>query len=581
MKISKKVSIILIGVQCVLTGLSIGFSNYSFSNYVNGIEKSNARKIEDRFFAALNAQKTLVINRVNDWSNWDDAYKFIQGKQPDFVEKNINDAYLKIAKLNHIVFFDLTGKLIHASSTFEPFEKWEPTDVDLVSVLTEVAKSNPKQNTSDIIKFKNRLIIWSITPITDSEAKLAPSGYLVMARELDTKNSPDFGDYFGHNYMFEMADQVSISELELHKLAENELDILFPLYDQNKNVLAVTSVHIPRNENLIATKTKYVSLAILLGLVSIGVFATYILIHLLIIRRLSKVTADIPNVLSGQSTLLTYENSEDEISDFSRFFNTSIKLFREQTEKANEAQLALSHSAQLSSIGEIAGSIVHEIKNPLSIITINVSQLKKMIDQQSIDYEKFNSKLLRLESTTKKITNIINTVSRFSRRDTHEYNQKILLKNIFEDALFLMTEKVRKQNVLIKSSFDENTEVCCNPALLALVIGNLMSNSLDAISDIKDPWIELGFRSGKDNYEILITDCGPGLPPEFIERMRQPYFTTKPQGKGTGLGLSFSRKVMADHKGAIDYDSGCANTRFILRFPKIAEVHSPIEQKAC
>lgn len=568
MKISKKVSIVLIGVQCVLTGLSISFANFSFSNYVDGIEKSNAKLIEDRFGASLNAQKILVINRVNDWSNWDDAYKFIQGKQPDFIEKNINDAYLKIAKLNHILFFNMQGTLIHASSTFAPFIKWEPTQEQLVKIFSEIVKLSPKQNTSDILKLEDRIIIWSTTPITDSEAKLEPSGYLVMARELDPKNSPDFADYFGHEYQFSMRAQNNITTLELKKLSEDELEIHFPLFDSKNNVLAVTSIRAPRSENIVASKTKYVSLIILLSLVLVGVLVTYFLIHFLIIRRLSKVTKEIPNVLSGQSTLLTYENSSDEISDFSHFFNKSVNLFREQTEKANEAQLALSHSAQLSSIGEIAGSIVHEIKNPLSIVTLNLSQFKKMVAQKSIDYDKFNSKLLQLETTTKKITAIINTVSRFSRKDTNDYNQCTLLKNIFDDALFLMTEKIRNQNVCIKNNADEKIEIYCNPALLALVIGNLLSNSLDAITNIKEPWIELSYKEHQGNYEISITDCGPGLPAEFIERMRQPYFTTKPQGKGTGLGLSFSRKVMADHKGSIEYDSTFPNARFILKFPK-------------
>lgn len=568
MKISKKVSIVLIGVQCVLSGLSIGFANYSFSNYVDEVEIGNAQKIEERFNASLQAQKVLVTNRANDWSNWDDAYNFIAGKEPDFLEKNINDAYLKIAKLNHILFFKKDAQLVHASSTFYPFEKWQPTESDLVLEIANIIKLNPKQNTSDILKFKNRMIIWAVTPVTDSEAKLESNGYLVMARELDNNSSPDFADYFGYNYELDFIDKNTTENIKLDKKSEANLSIRFPILDKENKFLATALVQTSRSENLVATRTKMVSLIIILCLIFMGVGITFVLIHLMIIKRLVKLTHDIPDVLSGKTTLLTYENSEDEISDFSRFFNTSVKLFHEEADKANEAQLALSHSAQLSSIGEIAGSIVHEIKNPLTIFTVNISLMKKMIAQDQFDPEKFTGKLEQLASTTKKITGIVNTVSRFSRKDTNDYHQKIQLKNIFDDALFLMTEKIRKQNVAIKSNYNPDTEISCNPALLALVIGNLMSNSLDAIAEIKNPWIELGFRETANDYEISVTDCGPGLLPEFIERMRQPYFTTKPQGKGTGLGLSFSRKVMSDHMGSIDYDASCPNTKFVLRFPK-------------
>jgi signal transduction histidine kinase len=568
MKISKKVSIVLVGVQCVLTGLSVGFANYSFSNYVDDVEKSNALKIESRFNASLNAQKILVSNRVNDWSNWDDAYNFIAGKQPDFLEKNINDVYLLIAKLNHIVFFKKNGELVHGSSTFAPFEKWEPTDTALSHIFSNIIKLHPRQNTADLIKFKDRILIWSATPVVDSEGKREPNGYLIMARELNQVNAPDFEDYFGHQYSLNLDETTMAEPVTLEKKSQSDLLIRFPLMDSQKNMLGAITVPTSRSENLVAIKTKTISLIILLGLVFVGVGITYVLIHLLIIRRLGQLTHDIPEVLAGKSELLTYENSEDEISDFARFFNTSVKLFHEESAKANEAQLALSHSAQLSSIGEIAGSIVHEIKNPLTVFTVGISLMKKLITQGDFDPDKFTPKLDQLATTTKKITSIINTVSRFSRKDTSDYHQKIQIQNIIDDALFLMTEKIRKQNVKMITQYKPETEICCNPALLALVIGNLLSNSLDAITEIKDPWIEVGFNETELNYEIWVKDCGPGLPAEFIERMRQPFFTTKPQGKGTGLGLSFSRKVMSDHNGAIEYDSTCSNTKFVLRFPK-------------
>lgn len=509
----------------------------------------------------------MVLNRVNDWSNWDDAYNFIAGRQPDFLEKNINDAYLKIAKLNHILFFDLNGKLIHSSSTFHPFSKWQTTEKNLEHIFQEIVQSHPTQNTTDIINLSNRIIIWAATPVTDSEAKLDHNGYLFMARELDTINSPDFADYFGHEYRFTLGTD-DAPDLNLQTKSNSELNIQFPLVDNRGKKLALVNVLNHRSENLVAAKTKSASLVNLLLFVLVGVIITYFLIHALVIRRLSKITSEIPNVLSGKSDLLHLETDEDEISDFARFFNDSVNLFHQQAERANEAHVALSHSAQLSSIGEIAGSIVHEIKNPLSIISMSLSQMKRMFAQNEIDHAKLKTRLVTLEETVRKINSIINTVSRFSRRDLNDFKQSILLKNVVDDSLFLMNEKIRSKNIQVKTSFQPELTVECNPALLALVIGNLISNSIDAIETSKEPWVEVDYQEDKDHHVVSLTDSGNGLPPEFVERMKQPYFTTKPQGKGTGLGLSFSRKVMSDHKGNIQYDSSCSNTRFLLKWPK-------------
>jgi signal transduction histidine kinase len=66
---------------------------------------------------------------------------------------------------------------------------------------------------------------------------------------------------------------------------------------------------------------------------------------------------------------------------------------------------------------------------------------------------------------------------------------------------------------------------------------------------------------------IAVTDSGPGIPKEIVDKIMQPFFTTKPVGKGTGLGLSLSAGIMQTHGGALVIDSSCANTKFILEFP--------------
>lgn len=587
MKLSYKVSMTVIGVQSVLTAVLIYYANGQFSEYVGDIEKTSASRIQERFNAALSSELTHVRNRVNDWSNWDEPYNFILGRAPEFEKKNMNDYFLKVARLNHFVFYDIKGQPVKGFSAYSPWDRWQSTSPELIRFFGKMAEGQPAGTIADVARFGDRIIVWSMAPVTNSEANVPPCGYILMARELDHNNSPEFTAYFGYDYQLLLspskagapAGSFGVTHLELTRLSSELLSIHFPLRSAKAENLMVVQVQVPRSENIVADRTREVFFGITIAMVVTGILLTYILIHFLIIKRLTRVTQEIPRIFSSDDRLLSITASRDEIHEFCEFFNTSIRRFREQVEKNHETQLAMSHSAQLSSIGEITGSIVHEIKNPLSILTLGMTHLRQLVGTQDQNQGEIPSlaqplrvtdlllRISKLEETVKRITKIINIVSRFSRRDSGKRHQMYSVQELLNDALFLMTAKLNRQNVEFRRQISEEAFVTCQPALMALVLGNLISNSLDAIEGDENAWIEVAFGLQDNFYEISVTDSGKGLPDDFISRLKQPYFTTKGEGKGTGLGLSFSRKVMADHHGSLDYDAQSAHTRFVLKLP--------------
>ena len=96
---------------------------------------------------------------------------------------------------------------------------------------------------------------------------------------------------------------------------------------------------------------------------------------------------------------------------------------------------------------------------------------------------------------------------------------------------------------------------------------NLMSNSIDAIHTENDKWIKIETSLDDHLCQISITDSGLGIPNDVIEKMMNPFFTTKEIGKGTGLGLSISNGIIKSHGGILKYDTKSKHTCFTIQLP--------------
>lgn len=106
------------------------------------------------------------------------------------------------------------------------------------------------------------------------------------------------------------------------------------------------------------------------------------------------------------------------------------------------------------------------------------------------------------------------------------------------------------------------------PSQIGQVLLNLLGNAYDAVEGRPTPWVSLEARSVDGMVRITVTDCGNGIAPDVIERMMQPFFTTKPVGRGTGLGLSISSGIVDQHGGRLSYDDSGPNTRFTIEWPR-------------
>lgn len=230
-----------------------------------------------------------------------------------------------------------------------------------------------------------------------------------------------------------------------------------------------------------------------------------------------------------------------------------------------ESQLA--HSAKMASLGEMAGGIAHEINNPLAIISGKASYLRLLIKKENYTPAVFEEELIKVERTVDRIAKIIRGLRSFSRSSENDPMTSTNFQIILEDTLQLCLEKFRKNNIDVKIAGSLDQWLECRPSQISQLLMNLLSNSYDAVLPLDEKWIEIKVDRKDQELLISVIDSGKGIAAEIVDRIMQPFFTTKEVGKGTGLGLSISKGIAEDHHGTLVYDRTASNTKFIICLP--------------
>ncbi len=240
---------------------------------------------------------------------------------------------------------------------------------------------------------------------------------------------------------------------------------------------------------------------------------------------------------------------------------TDIKRAEDALKKQHE-QLVI--SAKLSSLGEMAAGVAHEINNPLSIIYGLSSQTKRKHDAGTLDPEILGRNLATILTTTERIAKIVKGLRTFSRDATDDPMEIAAVLQIIDDTLELCREKFHIHSIDLRVDCDPSLLILCRPSQMSQVLMNLLGNAHDAIENDPEKWVEIRAVKNKSLLELSVKDSGKGIRRDIAAKMMQPFFTTKETGKGTGLGLSISRGIVEAHNGRLYYDENCPNTRFVV-----------------
>jgi signal transduction histidine kinase len=255
-------------------------------------------------------------------------------------------------------------------------------------------------------------------------------------------------------------------------------------------------------------------------------------------------------------------------------------------------QKQLIQSEKMASLGELTAGIAHEIQNPLNFVNnfSEVSQelideLKEELELGHMDGVKdiLNDVIHNLQKIThhgKRADGIVKGMLQHSRKSS-AVKEATDINTLCDEFLRLSYHGLRAKdksfNATLVTDFDENLpKVNIFPQELGRVILNLLTNAFYAVNEKKqlnitgyNPTVSIGTKDNNGSVEIKVSDNGNGIPKQVLEKIYQPFFTTKPTGQGTGLGLSMSYDIITKgHGGSLKVltENG-KGTEFIIELP--------------
>jgi len=231
-----------------------------------------------------------------------------------------------------------------------------------------------------------------------------------------------------------------------------------------------------------------------------------------------------------------------------------------------ELESQLSQAEKMSSIGLLAAGVAHEVNTPLAVISSYAQLLAKQLQGD----DKSSAVLEKIAQQTFRASEIVNSLLNFSRTSGSEF-QPVDLNKVVRDTLTLLEHQFKTGRVRVESElYSALPSIMGNGGKLQQVFLNLFLNAKEAMPN--GGTLRVSTSNG-DGVQVMVSDTGSGIAAEHIQRIYDPFFTTKNkpgegQRRGTGLGLSVSYGIIQEHAGKIQVNSRPGQgTTFVLEFP--------------
>ena len=227
--------------------------------------------------------------------------------------------------------------------------------------------------------------------------------------------------------------------------------------------------------------------------------------------------------------------------------------------------MQLIQAAKLESVGRLAAGVAHEVKNPLAVVQLGMDYLQQVLELDDVTGQVFTD----MQEAVSRADTVVRGLLDFSRERELDLRPSAI-NDIVRDSLKLVRHELTQRNIQLDIDLaGDIPERPLDSDKLRQVFLNLFMNAMHAMEhdgtlritsralvlrgdDLGSQAREAGFLPGDRAIRVLVEDSGPGIQPENLARLFDPYFTTKPMGEGTGLGLSVTRNIVTLHRGSID-----------------------------
>lgn len=233
----------------------------------------------------------------------------------------------------------------------------------------------------------------------------------------------------------------------------------------------------------------------------------------------------------------------------------------ERTRQLEDAQAQLVRSEKLATVGQLTASIAHEVNNPIAVIQGNLDLVRELLPAEAA--RQVHAELKLIDEQIERMRLIVTQLLQFARpTEFAGYVESLVPARVLDDCLVLVGHLLAKTRIEVRRALRSTRPVAVNRQELQQVLVNLLVNAIHAMAD--GGTLTLSTDDAGEFVEVAVTDTGPGLPPEVMAQLFQPFVTRKKDG--TGLGLWISRGIVERYGGdiaATNQPGGGA--RFVVR----------------
>ena len=283
-----------------------------------------------------------------------------------------------------------------------------------------------------------------------------------------------------------------------------------------------------------------------------------------VLRPLQELTKAVDQVSSGNLDYRIKVDSRSPLAHVAETFNRMAGSIQERDEQIKEDAHAMMESRRLATLGQLSAGVAHEINNPLGGITVYAHLLHEDLGQNDPRAENIR-KIIREADRCKKIVKGLLDYA----RQGGAHKEVVDINSVLSAAVSLTTQQQSFANVHVRKELAADLPpVKVDVSQMEEVFINVLVNAAEVMKGQGEISIHTGTSDDRSVVAVRISDTGPGIPPENLNLIFEPFFTSKEVGHGTGLGLAISYGIVENHGGTIraENDPG-SGASFVIELP--------------
>jgi signal transduction histidine kinase len=579
MSLKKRLILILLLSGFLLAVLFHFSINTTILSDLKEQEKVFFEKLKKNLREPLAAEEKDIADLCRDWAGWDGLLDYINHPSAKFETKSLSPLSLISHILNLVYVADAGGKGLYSKAYIEGMGLMKPECLDVDKTIGQITKivMETRQPVKTILNSGYGPLLIAACPVKTGEKQGTP-GTLILGRLLDKKRLKKILiNFTGNIQPILFTEKHSfVSHLKqmqgkdfFHREDEETTTTLYLVKDMGEMPSLILKTGSDTKIFKIVKKSTVVYVIFtVLSIIFLGTLV-YFLIEKYMSKRIINISAEMKKVqgLKDVSMRIARDSTGDEISSLVLNINNMLDKIEKEMEEKKSIEQRLIKDEKLVSIGRISSSIAHEINNPILAISNCLQALKKSCKQGNPG---LNQKAIAVSETEiKRVRNIISNLLDFHRLDREEFST-VNLAEVVGQSIEILKWSKKLGSMKIITETKQNCFISGSHGKLKQVFINFILNSVEANANNKKKGIlrvEVLPAENKKFCEIHFIDNGPGVSPEIISRLFEPFVSTK-QEKGVGLGLYVSYKIIERHNGEILYnDAYKEGAYFIIRLP--------------